>query len=69
MEPTTDQKLEILNTKVDAIYASVEKTRKLLFWRTVLTVALVVLPLIGLFFALPSFISGYVTPLQQTLGQ
>ncbi len=45
--------------KIDAIYKSVEKTRKYfltMIWITVLTVAL---PLIGLVFALPSFLSSY----------
>ena len=69
MNPSTDEKLEILNKKVDAIYESVEKTRKYFFWTMVITLAIIVLPLIGLLFAIPSFLSNYVNPIQQTLGQ
>ncbi len=49
--------------KIDAIYKSVEKTRKyflMIIWITVLTVAL---PLVGLVFALPSFLSNYTDTL------
>ncbi len=45
--------------KIDAIYASVEKTRKYFLWTMIITVALFVLPLIGLVFAIPSFINTY----------
>ena len=69
MNPSTDDKLEILNKKVDAVYESVEKTRKYFFWTMVITLAIIVLPLIGLLFAIPSFLSNYVNPIQQTLGQ
>ena len=65
---STDEKLEIINKKVDDIYVSVEKTRKYMLWTVIITVALIVLPLIGLLFAAPSFISNYVNPLQ-TLSQ
>jgi hypothetical protein len=68
MNPTTDEKLEILNKKIDAIYASVEKTRKYMMWTAIITVALIVLPLIGLLFAIPSFLTNYVNPIQ-TLSQ
>lgn len=68
MNPSTDEKLEILNKKIDDIYVSVEKTRKYFFWTMVITVALIVLPLIGLFFAVPSFLTNYVNPIQ-TLSQ
>jgi len=68
MNPTTDEKLEILNKKIDAVYESTEKTRKYFFWTMVITVALIVLPLIGLVFAVPSFLTNYVNPIQ-TLSQ
>jgi type IV secretory pathway component VirB8 len=69
MNPSTDEKLELLNKKVDSIYESVEKTRKYFFWTMIITVALIVIPLIGLTFAIPSFLSNYANPIQQTLGQ
>ena len=69
-----EKEQEILNTlaeqgqKIDKIYASVEKTRKYFFWTMIITIAVIVLPIIGLFFAIPSFMSNYVNPLQ-TLSQ
>lgn len=45
--------------KLDAIYRSVEKTRKYFMWMLIITVAAVVLPLIGLVFAIPAFLSSF----------
>lgn len=59
MEPAVQQKLEQLESKLDAIYLSVEKTRKYFLTMLIVTVVLFVLPLLGLFFAIPSFISTY----------
>ena len=58
-----EQKILSLEQKIDAIYISVEKTRKYFFWTMVITVALVVLPAIGLVFAIPNFINTYTTTL------
>ena len=58
-----EERIVALEQKIDAIYASVEKTRKYIFWTVVVTIALVVLPAIGLVFALPQFISTYTTEL------
>lgn len=54
-----EERLAQLEAKIDAIYVSVEKTRKYLLWTMIVTVAVVVLPAIGLVFAVPSFISSY----------
>jgi hypothetical protein len=54
-----EEKLAALEQKIDAIYASVEKTRQYLLWTLVITVAVIVLPAIGLVFAIPSFIGTY----------
>jgi hypothetical protein len=48
-----------LEKKLDAVYVSTEKTRKYLWWTLVITVVVLVLPLIGLLFAIPAFISSY----------
>jgi type IV secretory pathway component VirB8 len=55
------QKIEEQAQKIDAIYVSVEKTRKYIFWAFVITVLAVVLPMIGLAFAIPSFLNTYST--------
>ena len=60
MDQELNKKIEEQGLKIDAIYKSVEKTRKyflLIIWVTVLGV---VLPMIGLIFAIPSFLNNYV---------
>ena len=59
MEQDIQKKLEEQRAKLDAIFISVEKTRKYFLVIIWITVALVVLPAIGLIFALPSFIDTY----------
>jgi uncharacterized membrane protein YukC len=66
METEILKKLQEQEAKIEQIYISVEKTRKYFQWTMIITVALVVLPLIGLFFAIPSFLSQYNQI--QTLG-
>lgn len=63
MEPQLSTELERLEAKIDAIYVSVEKTRKYFLIITWITVALVVLPAIGLLLAIPAFINSYTTNL------
>jgi len=57
METEIIKKLEEQQIKIDQIYISVEKTRKYFQWTMIITVALVVLPAIGLIFAIPVFVS------------
>ena len=64
MEPNIDQKIEALEKKVDAVFVSVERTRKYFKWTMIITVALFILPLIGLAFAIPSFMTNYVGQIQ-----
>lgn len=59
MDPETKNKLTELEAKIDAIYSSVEKTRKYFLTIIWITVIAIVLPIIGLFFAIPSFLSSY----------
>jgi ABC-type arginine transport system permease subunit len=44
---------------LDEIYRSSEKTRKYFLWTVIVAVAFLVLPLIGLVFAIPQFLSIY----------
>jgi hypothetical protein len=63
MDQELNKKIEEQGLKIDAIYKSVEKTRKyflMIIWITVLGVAL---PMIGLAFVLPSFMNNYVNTL------
>jgi hypothetical protein len=59
MDQDIQKKLAEQDAKLDAIYSSVEKTRKYfvaIFW---VTIVAFVLPLLGLVFAIPSFLKMY----------
>ena len=53
------QKIEALEKKVDAVYESSEKIRKYFQVSMIMTFVFFVLPLIGLAFAIPVFMSAY----------
>jgi len=57
------KQIQAQQEKIDKIYISVEKTRKYFMWTLIITVALFVLPLIGLVFVIPQFISTYTNTL------
>lgn len=57
------KKIEEQGIKIDAIYKSVEKTRKYFLMMIWITVLAIVLPLIGLAFVIPSFLSNYTSAL------
>lgn len=60
MDPQLEDRIKELSQKIDAVYVSVEKTRRyflIILWVTVLTV---VLPIIVLVFALPAFLNSYM---------
>ena len=59
MEPELSQRIGALEQKIDAMYASVEKLRTYFLWTGIITVALFVLPLIGLAVAAPALLSSY----------
>lgn len=63
IDPELVAKLEEIGAKTDRAYQASEKVRKYLFWTGVVTVALIVLPLIGLAFVIPQFIGSYTTAL------
>ena len=52
-------RLQNLETKIDSVYISVEKTRKYILIVTIATVVAFVLPLILLAFAIPSFLNTF----------
>lgn len=56
MDPDVAQKFAEQEKKLDAIYHSAESTRKYFKWTLILSIAVIVLPLIGLAFAIPAFL-------------
>ena len=56
MEQDISRKFEEKEKKLDAIYKSVEKTRKYFLFTLIVSVVFVVLPLVGLIFVIPMFL-------------
>ncbi len=56
---STENRIMAMEQKINAIYTSVEKSRKYFKWTLIITVVLFVLPLIGLALAIPAFMSQY----------
>jgi CHASE3 domain sensor protein len=59
MEQDILKKIEEQSQKLDTIFRSVERTRKYFLWTLIITVVVFILPLIGLFFVIPQFLSIY----------
>ncbi len=53
MDQELQQRLENIERKVDAVYASAEKTRKYFLWTLIGSLVAFVLPLIVMLFAVP----------------
>lgn len=64
MNEETQNKMAEMERKIDEIYESVEKTRKYFLWTMIITAAVLILPLIGLMFIVPSFLSSYTSALE-----
>lgn len=62
MENDILKRLEEQDKKLSVILESVEKSRKYFLWTLIISVAVIVLPLLGLVFVLPSFFSSLALP-------
>ncbi len=58
------QRLGRLEDKLDAVQKTAEKTRKYFLWTAIVTLALFVLPLLGIIFIAPLFLGTYNQTLQ-----
>lgn len=67
MEQELQKKLEEQDAKLNAIYESVEKTRKYFLIIMWVTLGAVVLPLLALLIAIPKFINTYTSTLEGLL--
>jgi hypothetical protein len=61
MEEEILKKIEEQDKKLQEIYLSVEKMRKYFLWTLIVTVAMIILPLFGLIFAIPKFLDTLST--------
>lgn len=59
MEQEILNRLQKNEEKLEKIFVSVEKMRRYFLWTLIVTVLVVVLPAIGLAFAIPEFMSTY----------
>ncbi len=59
MDPELKSRLDALEKKLELTYISAEKTRKYFLVIMIISVVLFVLPLVGLLFAVPTFMSTY----------
>ncbi|MFH0968966.1 MAG: hypothetical protein V1804_00460 [Patescibacteria group bacterium] len=50
------EKFEKQDKKLDEIYHSIERMRKYFLWTLIITIATIVLPIIGLIIAIPWFL-------------
>ena len=55
-------KLEEQQKKLDAIFVSIEKMRGYFKWTLIISIAVIVLPIIGLLFAIPAFLKTLQIP-------
>ncbi len=63
MDSELQKKIESLEMKVDLVYKSVEKTRRYFLIVAWVSILAIILPLIGLVFALPAFMTSYTSAL------
>ena len=63
MDADLEKRLLALEAKIDAVFESSEKIRKYFLVLVWVTVLMFVLPMVGLVFALPSFIDSYTQTL------
>ena len=67
MDEETKNVLGVLDGKLNAIYESVEKTRKYFLVTLIISVVMVVLPIIGLIIVIPTVINTYSTMYEEVL--
>lgn len=69
MENDIDSRINQLEEKMDKVYKSVERIRKYFLWTGIITVAVIVIPMIGLLFAIPAFMKNYVGGINDATGE
>lgn len=57
MEPELSEKIDDIERKIDAVYKSVEKTRKYFRLTLIISIVVIVLPLIALIFLIPYYLN------------
>ncbi len=63
MDPELLKRFSELERKIEAIYQSSEKMRKIFLWTLIISAAFIILPLLGLGLVLPAFLKNLQLPL------
>ncbi len=63
MEQEILRQIAVQNEVLQKVFVSVEKTRKYFMWTLIVTLALFILPLVGLMFAIPVLLNNMSTML------
>ncbi len=63
MEEETKKRLDAQDELLGKIYKSTEKTRRYFLWTLIFSLVVFVLPLIGMLFVIPKFLSVYTSGL------
>lgn len=58
MDSELEKRFATQEQKIDAVFKSVERIRKYMYWTFVLTLVFFVLPLIALIFVIPAFMGS-----------
>ncbi|MCF7845398.1 MAG: hypothetical protein K9M12_01365 [Candidatus Pacebacteria bacterium] len=58
MEKDILKKIEEQDQKIDEINNNVKKIKKVLFWKFIITLIVVILPIIGISIAIPKFLEA-----------
>lgn len=59
MDNELKNRLDVLEQKIDVISKYIKFLKNLFLWTLIITIVVTVLPLIGLLFVLPSFMSSF----------
>lgn len=63
MEQEILRQIAVQNEVLQKVFISVEKTRKYFMWTLIVTLALFIIPLVGLMFVIPMFLGNLSTML------
>ena len=59
MDTELKNKLDILEQKVDKVSKDIKTIKNVFFWTFIITIAVIVLPIVGMLFIIPQFISSF----------
>jgi uncharacterized Rmd1/YagE family protein len=69
MDTELKNRLDILEQKVDIINKNIKTIKSVFLWTFIITIAVIVIPLIGMIFVIPQFMSSIdISGYSQLLG-